>query len=50
MHHNKDIRFADLTGRELDKLVEAERFINSQPDHASGNEEIILLAYKKEKS
>ncbi len=50
MHHNKNLKFADLTDRELDKLVEAEKFINSQPDHAGREEEIILLAYKKEKS
>jgi hypothetical protein len=51
LHHNKkDVKFADLTDRELDKLVEAEKFINSQPDHAGRNEEIILLAYKKGKS
>ena len=50
MHHTKgirDIKFADLTDRELNKLVEAEKFMNSQPDHASRGEEIILLAYKQ---
>lgn len=50
LHHTKgirDIKFADLTDRELNKLVEAEKFMNSQPDHASRGEEIILLAYKQ---
>ncbi|MDW7651355.1 MAG: hypothetical protein SCK29_13480 [Bacillota bacterium] len=48
MHHNKDVRFADLTDKELDKIKDTETFINSQPDHASRGEEIILLAYKQE--
>lgn len=49
MHHNKEVMFADLTQRELDKIQEAEGFLNSQPDHKSRDEEIILLAYKKSK-
>ena len=51
MHHhnqsNSNVKFADLTDRELDKLKETESFLNSQPDHASRGEEIILLAYKQ---
>jgi hypothetical protein len=47
MHHNKDIKFANLNERELDKLREAEKFINTQKDQ--NTEEIILLAYKQDK-
>lgn len=47
---NPDLRFADLTDREMDKLREVERFINSQPDHGSRGEKIILLAYKQKKN
>ena len=39
-------QFADLTDKELDRIRDAEKFLNSQPDHASRGEEIILLAYK----
>lgn len=46
-HHNPNVRFADLTDRELDKIRETEQFLNSQPDHASRGEEVILLAYKQ---
>lgn len=45
-HHDTGYQFADLTDRELDKIRDAEKFINSQPDHGSRGEEIILLAYK----
>ncbi|MBS4022124.1 MAG: hypothetical protein KGZ79_06845 [Dethiobacter sp.] len=48
MHHNKDVKFADLTDRELDKLRETEQFFNSQPEHNTRGEEIILLAFKQE--
>lgn len=47
-HNNPHIKFANLTDRELDKLVEAEKFMNDQTDHGMRGEEIILLAYKKE--
>lgn len=47
-HHNKtNVKFADLTDRELDKIKDTETFLNAQPDHASRGEEIILLAYKQ---
>ncbi|EEG77757.1 hypothetical protein [Dethiobacter alkaliphilus] len=46
MHHTKDhAQFASLSDKDLNKIREAEKFLNSQPDHSS--EEIILLAYKQ---
>ncbi len=48
MHH-KDVKFADLTDSELDKLREAEKILNSQTDHGKKSEEIILLAFKQDK-
>ena len=50
MHHNKNIKFADLNDRELDKLREAEQFLNSQQEEQNTRgEEIIILAYKQDK-
>ena len=49
-HHNKQVIFADLTDRELDKIQETEKYLNSQPDHSSRGEEVILLAYKQNNS
>ncbi len=43
-----DISFASLTEKELQKITEAEKFINTQPDHQNERDkgqEIILLAY-----
>jgi hypothetical protein len=43
-----NIPFAALTEKELQKVMEAEKFINTQPDHQNEREkgqEIILLAY-----
>lgn len=45
-HQDTGYQFADLTDKELDKIRDAEKFLNTQPDHASRGEEIILLAYK----
>lgn len=42
------IPYAELTEKEMQKLLEAERFLNSQPDHQkdrNDGREIILLAY-----
>jgi hypothetical protein len=49
-HHNKDIMFAELSDKELNKIVETEKFLNSQQDHSNRSEEIILLAYKQQQS
>jgi hypothetical protein len=46
-HHKQDVRFADLTNKELDKIRDTEKFLNSQTEHASRGEEVILLAYKQ---
>ena len=43
-----NIPYAELTEKELKKIIEAEKFINTQPDHQkarSQGQEIILLAY-----
>jgi len=40
--------FAELTHQELDKLKETEKHLNSQLEEE--NEEIYLLAFKKEKN
>ena len=43
-----NIPYAELTEKELQKIMEAEKFINNQPDHQkerSNGREIILLAY-----
>lgn len=47
MHHHgrSDFEFADLTSRELDKIIEIEKLLNSQQNNR--DEEIIILAYKK---
>lgn len=49
MHHygQSSFEFADLTSRELDKIIETEKFLNSKQDNS--DEEIIILAYKKPK-
>jgi hypothetical protein len=47
MHHT-NVPYAELTEKELQKLMEAEKFINNQPDHQNDRgegQEIILLAY-----
>ena len=49
-HHNKQVMFAELNDRELNKIQETEKFLNSQPDHSSRGEEVILLAYKQNNS
>ncbi len=44
----KNLPFASLTQRELQKIKEAESFLNDQPDHQKDRQEgkeIILLAY-----
>lgn len=48
----KELSLARLTDRELEKLKEAEAFINSQPDHEHARKEgkdIVLLAFTKSK-
>lgn len=43
-----NIPFANLTEKELKRIIEAEKFLNSQPDHEMDREEgkeIVLLAY-----
>ena len=43
-----NIPYAELTEKELQKVMEAEKFINTQLDHQeerSNGQEIILLAY-----
>ena len=47
-HHNQNVKFADLTDKELDKIRDTEKFLNSQADQTSRGEEVILLAYKQE--
>ena len=47
------IPYAELTEKGLQKLVEAEKFINNQPDQKmkeGGEEEVILLAYSWKKN
>lgn len=45
---HKDLPFARLTEKQLEKLKETETFINRQPDRNTEEEEIILLAFKQE--
>ena len=48
-----NIPYAELTEKELQKVVEAEKFINNQPGQGLSqdtDEEIILLAYSVKKS
>ena len=48
MEQTAPISFAHLTEKELKIVRDAEKFINSQPDHQHerrGNRQIILLAY-----
>ncbi|HHT46270.1 MAG TPA: hypothetical protein GX004_03115 [Firmicutes bacterium] len=44
--------FANLTEKELQKIIQAEKFLNSQPDHEMDRKEgkeIVLLAYMLDK-
>ncbi|MGI6317414.1 MAG: hypothetical protein GX263_00925 [Firmicutes bacterium] len=48
----ENVPFANLTEKELQKIIEAEKFLNSQPDHEMDREEgkeIVLLAYMLDK-
>jgi hypothetical protein len=48
MHHHKtDFRFADLSEKELEKIREAESYLNNQSGQGN-QEEVILLAYKQQ--
>lgn len=49
MEEIKNVKFADLSELGLNKLRETEQFLNSRPD-ASRDEEVILLAFKKEEN
>lgn len=40
--------FAHLTDKQLDKIKEAEKFLNRQPDRGTEEKEIILLAFKQD--
>ena len=40
--------FANLTEKQLDKLKETESVMNRQAESSTGEEEIILLAFKQE--
>ena len=44
--------FANLTEKELQKIIQAEKFLNSQPDQEMDRKEgkeIVLLAYMLDK-
>jgi hypothetical protein len=40
--------YARLTEKQLEKLQDAEKFLNRQPDRGPQEEEIILLAFRRQ--
>lgn len=45
MHENTGYKFADLSDRDVSKIVEAEKALNGQSKDAAS--EVILLAFKQ---